>query len=112
MFRNLFDTFSASLFFQTLLLSFLLLVVHKVSRSTFHGHIYAFYFDNEHLYRFSSCRTFMVVGHLGTFGAPLNVRQFFSKFDSEYFSFFYFFEIFTYFAINNDLCPQNDTFRK
>ena len=28
----------------------------------------------------------MVVGHLGTFGAPLNVRHFFSKFDSEYFS--------------------------
>ena len=28
----------------------------------------------------------MVVGHLGTFGAPLNVRLFFSKFDSEYFS--------------------------
>ena len=77
MFRNKFDTFSASLFSQTLLLSFLLLVVHKVSRSTFHGHIYAFYFDNEHLYRFSSCRTFMVVGHLGTFGAPLNVRQIF-----------------------------------
>ena len=35
---------------------------------------------------FSPCRTFMVVGHLGTFGAPLNVRQFFSKFHSEYFS--------------------------
>ena len=28
----------------------------------------------------------MVVGHLGTFGVPLNVRHFFSKFDSEYFS--------------------------
>ena len=63
--------------FQTLLLSFLLLVVHKVSRSTFHGHIYAFYFDKEQLYRFSSCWTFMVVGHLGTFGAPLNGRQIF-----------------------------------
>ena len=32
----------------------------------------------------------MIVGHLGTFGAPLNVRQFFSKFDSEYFSLFIF----------------------
>ena len=28
----------------------------------------------------------MVVGHLGTFGATLNVRHFFPKFDSEYFS--------------------------
>ena len=28
----------------------------------------------------------MVVGHLGTFGVPLSVRHFFSKFDSEYFS--------------------------
>ena len=28
----------------------------------------------------------MVVGHLGIFGAPLSVRHFFSKFDSEYFS--------------------------
>ena len=28
----------------------------------------------------------MVVRHLGTFGAPLSVRHFFSKFDSEYFS--------------------------
>ena len=75
------------MFSQTLLLLLLqLLVVQKVSRSTFHGNIYAFYFDNEHLNRFSPCRTFMVVGHLGTFGAPLNVRHFFSEFDSEYFS--------------------------
>ena len=66
------------MFSQTLLLLLLqLLVVHKVSRSAFHGNIYAFYFDKEHLYRFSPCRTFMVVGHLGTFGAPLNVRHFF-----------------------------------
>ena len=75
------------MFSQTLLLLLLqLLVVHKVSRSAIRGNIYAFYFDKEHLYRFSPCRTFMVVGHLGTFGAPLNVRHFFSKFDSEYFS--------------------------
>ena len=42
--------------------------------------------DNKQLYRFSPCRTFRVVGHLGTFGAPLSVRQFFSKSDSGYFS--------------------------
>ena len=38
--------------------------------------------------------------------------NFFSKFDSEYFSLIIFFEIFTYFAINVDFCHQNDTFRK
>ena len=97
-------------FIQTL--SLLLLVVHKVSRPTFHGYIYTFYFDNEHLYRFSPCRIFMVAGHLGTFGAPLNVRHFFSKFDSEYFSLIIFFEIFIYFGINNDFFHHNDTFRK
>ena len=81
------------MFSQTLLL-FLLqsVVVHKVSRSTSHNNIYAFYFDNEHLYRFSPCRTLMGVGHIGTFGAPLNVRHFFSKFDSEYFSLIMFFK--------------------
>ena len=69
------------MFSQTLLLLLLqLLAVHEVSRSTFHAYIYAFYFDIEHVYRFSPCRTFMVVRHLGTFGPTL-----FSKFDSEYF---------------------------
>ena len=68
MFTNLLDTFPASLFSQNLLLLLLLLIVHKVSRSTFHGHINAFYSDNKQLYRFSLCRTFKVVGHLGTFG--------------------------------------------
>ena len=38
--------------------------------------------------------------------------NFFSKFDSQYFSLIIFFEIFTYFAINVDFCHQNDIFRK
>ena len=77
MFTNLLDTFPASLFSQNSLLLLLLLVVHKVSRSTFHGHVNAFYSDNKQLYRFSLCRTFKVVGHFGTFGASLSVQQFF-----------------------------------
>ena len=74
---NLIESVSEDFPSYSLLLLLQLLVAHKVSRSTFHGNIYAFYFDNEHLYRFSPCRTFMVVRHLGAFGAPLNVRHFF-----------------------------------
>ena len=48
----------------------------------------------------------MIVRHLGTFEVPLNVRHFFSKFDSEHFSLIIFFEIFIYFAINSDFFHQ------
>ena len=103
------------MFSQTLLLLLLLqsVVVHKVSRSTFHCNICAFYFDNEHLYRFFTlsdiygCRTFR-----NLWGASKCPIFFFSTFDSEYFSLNYFFQIFIYFTINNDFLHHNDAFRK
>ena len=54
----------------------------------------------------------MVVGHLGTFGAPLNVRHFFSKFDSEYFSLIIFLKYLFIIAINNDFFHHIYTLRK
>ena len=63
------------------------------------GILYAFYSDYEHLYRVSPCRTFRVVGHLGTFEASLSVRQFFKVRFRVFFAIIFIYFFFKYLLI-------------